>query len=73
MKMLGVESQVSLWKFRSDALEACDRVDDRVGEMWVAAGVGGDTRDTGRERRQRTESGQIPASNKQTEAGVPCR
>lgn len=34
--MLGVESQVSLWKFGSDALEACDRVDDRVGELWVA-------------------------------------
>ena len=66
MKMLGVESQVSFWKFRSDALEACDRVDDRVGELWVAVGVGDDTPDMGRERRQRTESRQIPASNKQT-------
>lgn len=28
LKTLGVESQVSLWKFGSDALEACDRVDD---------------------------------------------
>lgn len=36
LKTLGVESQVSLWKFGSDALEACDRVDDRVGELWVA-------------------------------------
>ena len=51
MKMLGVESQVSLWKFRSDTLEACDRVDDRGG-----GGGGGVIPETREEREGRGQN-----------------
>lgn len=48
-----------------------DRVEDRVGELWVAGRW--HPRHGDRERKRRTESGQIPACNKQTEASIPRR